>query len=116
MSRISIDEWPRNLTIAVAILKQNIEDLENGKSVFLEESSDDLDHFKAAVVCANGAVFGLKQYRGTPFPGAEVWVTEGDATHLVSELDKALTALGLDRKAIAWHREDLHIDGAILTP
>ena len=105
MKQIKLIDWPCELTEEVAVIRQLPEQLEKEGLAHFEETFDDLDYFKAAIIYQDEFIFALKRYRNCGSQGTSIWITRGSAEHINKSIDSVLHVLGLPKSALTWIRE-----------
>lgn len=95
--QLNADQWTGDHR-ALAVLPYEPEDM----PLLFEESSDDLDWFKIAVVeSLDGWRFGFIRYRRAPKPGVGVFVQASDPD-MPAALEALLTTVELSRADLPW--------------
>lgn len=104
-SRLRQDDtepWPKGLSLAVAVLASEPEDLRKERGIEFTDSHDGLDYTKSAILqLRSRAQVALVRHRDCPSPGTEVWIHENSPAPS-QLLDELLTALKLDRDTVTW--------------
>lgn len=105
LTQLNLSHWPSSLTEEVAVLRQEVADFEQSRLVQFEETFDDLDYYKAAIVTLpNGRAFALKRYKNCPSPGLSLIVEHRQDTSPQVQIVEALAALGISNDSVVWLR------------
>ena len=99
---MSREEWPKGLSMAVAKLRLEPEQLTAQFGIQFFEDQDDLDGFRAAVLRVDDRhEYALVRYPSSPDPGTEVWLPE-DCPDVAERLRLLLDTLAVSADSISW--------------
>lgn len=94
--------WPSGKEVALAVIRETVQSLEERLSVGFLQNRDDLDSFlELPMKLRSGRLALLIRYEGEPFStGPTIWVDSGD--RLRDALDEVSEALDLGTDAFDW--------------
>src|SRR6266853_5652244 len=74
-SQVDVEQWPRGLAKAIAVVRQEPEQLSEAAGIKFVKTYDDLDWLLGAVVtvASSGRPFALVRHLGSPSPGTQIW-------------------------------------------
>jgi hypothetical protein len=101
--------WPSGHGEMVAVLTLSPETLGERHDLEFAAGSDNLDAYVAAAVrLGSGRAVGLLRHRGSPAPGAELYVDAGD--DYLEAIREFFDCFGLTSGSLDWVREDVPLD------
>ncbi len=101
-SQMSKEEWPKGLTMAVAKLCLEPDQLMSQFGMQFFEDRDDLDAFRAALIRVDERhEYAFVRYLGSSDPGTEVWVPE-DCADVAPRLRLLWDTLSVSADSISW--------------
>jgi hypothetical protein len=101
-SQINLKDWSLSINKPIAVINLDPIELEGKLKIKFNQSFDDLDYYNIAVMeLQNGKQFCLVRYRGNPFKGTEIWVSD-KIENIEMELNGILNALNIDLSCLSW--------------
>ena len=100
-TRLPAIDVPAPLDQVIAVLALEPEELSRTRDLGFQDSYDDLDDLKVAIVATERATYALVRHRNSPSPGTEVHAPAGNPELALSDL---LTKLKLSEADVLWTR------------